>query len=68
MLINTNQKQDEFEVLEIDNTEVRKLQVQKLKRLKRTETTKMLNLFKKSIEAAASDSSINLFAGKCSMR
>ena len=54
--------QDEFEVLEIDNTKVRDLQVQKLKTLKKDRDNKKVEACLKSIEAAASDSSKNLLA------
>ena len=54
--------QDEFEVLEIDNTKVRDLQIQKLKALKKDRDNKKVEACLKSIEAAASDSSKNLLA------
>ena len=49
--------QDEFEVLEIDNTKVRDLQVQKLKTLKKNRDNKKVEERLNNIEAAASDSS-----------
>ncbi len=54
--------QDDFEVLEIDNTKVRDLQIQKLKALKKDRDNKKVQECLKRIEAAASDSSKNLLA------